>query len=361
MFIDEAHISVQAGKGGDGAVHFRREKYLPKGGPDGGRGGHGGSVILQADENLDSLLPQRRAQRYAAQDGRPGRERNRTGASGGDLLILLPVGTVVRERANGRVLADLTVHGQVALVARGGRGGRGNRTYATPTHQAPREFEYGEPGEALELDLEIKLIADVGLVGLPNAGKSTILARLSEAHPRIADYPFTTLDPQLGLVEARDGRTLVLADIPGLIEDAHRGAGLGHEFLRHVERTQCLAHVIDLAPADGSDPAENVRVVERELARFSADLAARPALLVGNKIDLPGAEKAARRLAKRLDRPVVRVSGLTGRGESALRKSLFDLLKTGENRSAAPPEPDAPAAPPPLGVSSASEPFRSNP
>ncbi len=326
MLVDELRIRVRAGRGGDGCLSFRRERFVPRGGPDGGPGGRGGSVLLRADRNVGTLLALRRAHEYAAANGQPGRGRNRTGAAGDDLVVPVPVGTVVRDAHTGAVLADLTADGQEAVVACGGRGGRGNKAFATPTHQTPREFEHGEPGEARDLDLELKLIADVGLVGLPNAGKSTLLARLSAARPRIASYPFTTLEPQLGLVAADDYRSFVLADIPGLIAGAHAGAGLGHKFLRHIERTACLAHIVDLAPADGSDPVRNLAVVREELARFSEALSRRPQVVVGNKLDLPGAQEAADRLEQNVQAPLVCVSAATGQGMDALVAALLRML-----------------------------------
>lgn len=328
MFVDEARITVEAGKGGDGCVSFRREKYVPKGGPDGGDGGDGGSVCAVADRNVGTLLEQRRSQSYRAQNGRPGEGRNRAGANGQDAVVRVPVGTLIRHADTGQTAADLTRDGQSVVLARGGRGGRGNKSFATSTHQTPREYTAGEPGEAYALELELKLIADIGLVGLPNAGKSSILARLSAAAPRIADYPFTTLKPQLGLVPGPEHTALVLADIPGLIEGAHAGAGLGHEFLRHIERTRVLAHIVDLAPVDQSDPVENVHIIDRELAHFSEPLATRPRILVGNKIDLPDAAAAADRLSQAFGLPVVRVSAITGAGLDALRHACFQACQS---------------------------------
>jgi GTP-binding protein len=334
MFVDEVHITVQAGKGGDGCLSFRREKYLPKGGPDGGNGGDGGDVILRADRDLGGLLDLRRIQVYRAGKGAPGGGNNRHGAAGEDCVVPVPVGTLVRDGGTGRVLADLTEEGEEAVVARGGRGGRGNKSFATPTHQAPRETTPGEPGEERELDLELKLIADAGLVGLPNAGKSTLLARLSAATPKIAAYPFTTLQPQLGIVTGARYQSFVLADLPGLIRGAHEGAGLGHEFLRHIERTRLLLHVVDLAPLDGSDPVANVRAIRAELQSFSATLAGKPEILVGNKIDLPEAEAAAERLAAELEEPVWRVSAATGGGLTELTRQVFDRLSALEEANA---------------------------
>lgn len=327
MFVDEVHIEAEAGKGGDGCVSFRREKYVAKGGPDGGNGGDGGSVIIRADRNEGTLLELRRIQLYKARKGQPGEGNNRTGASGADCLITVPIGTIIRDHRNNEVLADLTSDGAEMVIARGGKGGRGNKTFATATHQTPREYTPGEPGEMASLDLELKLIADVGLAGLPNAGKSTILARLSTATPKIANYPFTTLKPQLGLVSLGPGQSFVMADIPGLIENAHSGAGLGHEFLRHIERTRVLAHIVDLAPNDGSDPVANVRIIRRELEQFSAELAKRPSVLVGNKTDLPEAEENRLRLEEELGEEIILISAVTGKGLNKLAGVLMTLCR----------------------------------
>jgi GTPase len=329
MFVDEVSIRTKAGKGGDGCVSFRRERYIPRGGPDGGNGGQGGSVILRADRNTGTLLALRRTREYTAENGRAGEGGNRTGASGKDLVIPVPKGTLARHAVTGELLCDLVEDGQKAVIARGGRGGRGNKSFATPTHQTPREFTYGESGEERPLDLELKLIADVGLVGLPNAGKSTIVSRLSSATPKVANYPFTTLSPCLGLVRGEGFQSLVMADIPGLIEGAHKGAGLGHEFLRHIERTQILAHVIDLAPLDESDPLANLHAIEEELAAFSPALGERPRVLAGNKIDLPGATAAAERIEKETGRTVVRLSAVSGEGLDRLAAVLFNMLARG--------------------------------
>lgn len=327
MFVDEVRIEVQAGKGGDGCVSFRRERFVPKGGPDGGAGGRGGDVVFRADSGLNTLYRHRLDQRYAARNGQPGSGRNRTGAAGEDVVVPVPVGTIVRDAATGAVKADFTGPDQEEIIAEGGAPGRGNKAFATSIHQTPREFEKGEEGEHFVLDLELKLIADVGLVGLPNAGKSTLLSRLTAAEAKVASYPFTTLTPQLGIVAGPGDGTLVLADIPGLIDGASDGVGLGHEFLRHIERTSVLAHIVDLDPVDGSDPAENVAVIERELAAFSPELAARPRLLVGAKVDLPDGETAAELLEEELGRPVLAVSAVSGAGLDRLVSELFDLVR----------------------------------
>ncbi len=283
MLIDLARIHAIAGKGGDGCVSFRREKYVPKGGPDGGDGGRGGSVLLEVDVHIRTLLDCREQPRYRAGSGRPGSGNNRTGKDGEDLVIKVPPGTVVKDAESGGTLADLVSPGTRWEAARGGRGGRGNARFATPTHQAPRRADPGEPGEERWLELELKLIADVGLVGLPNAGKSTLLSRISRARPRIADYPFTTLEPGLGIVALDPERQFVVADLPGLIEGAHQGKGLGLEFLRHVERTRVLVFLLDVTRPS---PVDDLRLLENELARHSAALAEKPCMVSLSKADL---------------------------------------------------------------------------
>jgi GTP-binding protein len=314
MFLDEAIIEVKAGDGGNGIVAFRREKYVPRGGPAGGSGGRGGDVILVADEGVNTLYAFRFTKRYEAGRGGHGGGKNQRGKDGRDLRVTVPVGTVVRDAETGEVVADLVAHGQEVVVARGGRGGRGNATFKSPTQQAPRFAEKGEPGQERRLELELKLIADVGIVGLPNAGKSTLLARISAARPRIADYPFTTLVPNLGVAEIGD-QVLVFADIPGLIEGASDGAGLGDRFLRHIERTRLLVHIID---GSVRDPLDDYRTINDELAAFSSRLAELPQVVAVNKLDLPGARErwpeveAELRAAGVID--VVGMSGVTGEG-----------------------------------------------
>ena len=283
MFFDEARIFVKAGKGGDGCVAFRREKYVPLGGPSGGNGGKGGDVIIRASAHLNTLVAFQYQKRFAAESGQRGRGKDLIGRSGESLVLEIPLGTVVRDAQDGRVLADLVSEGQEVRVARGGRGGRGNAAFATPTNQAPRISEKGEPGETCWLRLELKLIAGVGLVGMPNAGKSSLLAAVSAAHPKIAPYPFTTLQPNLGVVDLDHETSFVMADLPGLIEGASRGAGLGHRFLRHVERTRLLVHVLD---GTSGDPLHDYDVIMGELAAFSAQLATKPQVVAFNKIDL---------------------------------------------------------------------------
>jgi GTPase len=290
MFIDEAKIFVRAGDGGRGCVSFRREKYVPKGGPDGGDGGKGGDVVLVADRNLSTLLDFRYRRRYAAERGDHGRGSDQKGRDGHDCVIRVPVGTIVRRADSSQFLTDLLTHEQQVVAARGGRGGRGNAHFTSPTNQAPRYAEPGGPGEARWLALELKLLADVGLIGLPNAGKSTLLSRISTARPKIAPYPFTTLAPQLGIARLRDDRTCVVADIPGLIEGAHTGKGLGHQFLRHIERTRLLLHLVDMAVEDGHIAVTNFETVQRELAMYRPELAHKPQLVVATKIDVPAAK-----------------------------------------------------------------------
>lgn len=289
MFYDEAQITVVAGRGGDGVVSFRREAMVPRGGPDGGNGGRGGDVILIVNRHLNTLLPFRYRRRFVAPDGRPGRGKNQTGRSGRPLYISVPPGTVVRDAGTNAVIADLVKDGQQAIVARGGRGGRGNAMFATPSNQTPHMAENGAPGETRDLILTLKLIADIGFVGMPNAGKSTLLAALTAAKPKIADYPFTTLQPNLGVAEIDATRTVVLADIPGLIEGASRGAGLGIEFLKHIERTRVLIHLID---GLSEDPLRDYDTIQKELAAFGHGLIDKPQVLAMTKMDLPDAQAA---------------------------------------------------------------------
>src|ERR1700719_4153901 len=284
MFIDEVKILVKAGDGGNGCLAFRREKFVPRGGPSGGDGGRGGDITMVASQHYNTLLHFRFNPEHTAQRGRHGEGSNRSGREGDSIELPVPVGTIVYDAETGEMLPDLTAAGDRFLVARGGRGGRGNQHFATPTHQAPTEHEPGHPGEAKHLRLELKLLADVGLVGFPNAGKSTLISRISAARPKIADYPFTTLEPNLGVVSVDDS-TFVVADIPGLIEGAHLGHGLGVQFLRHIERTRLLVHLVDVSEITGRDPAEDFRVVMGELSVFPKDLFRKPMLVVATKLD----------------------------------------------------------------------------
>ena len=331
-FVDEATIRVQAGNGGHGCLSFRREKYVEKGGPDGGDGGRGGSVYLVADPGMNTLADFRVARKFRAESGQGGAGRNKTGKSGEDLDVVVPCGTVVKDIDTGEIICDLTEAGQRQMVAEGGRGGLGNTRFKSSTNRAPRQTTQGTQGEGRHLALELKVLADVGLLGLPNAGKSTLIAAMSQARPRIADYPFTTLHPNLGVVRVGRLQSFVMADIPGLIEGASEGAGLGIQFLRHLQRTGLLLHLVDIAPLDGSDPAEAVRAIAQELANFSEDLAAKPRWLVINKIDLLDEEERAaarQRLVEQLDwnGPVFEVSAATGEGTEALGQAVVRELE----------------------------------
>jgi GTP-binding protein len=328
MFIDEVKIRVKAGDGGNGCLAFRREKYVPRGGPSGGDGGRGGDITMVASTHYNTLLHFRFNPEHTAQRGRHGEGSNRSGKEGESIELPVPVGTIVYDADTGEVLHDFTAAGDRFLVARGGRGGRGNQHFATPTHQAPTEHEPGKPGDAKHLRLELKLLADVGLVGFPNAGKSTLISRISAAHPKIADYPFTTLEPNLGVVSV-DDRTFVVADIPGLIEGAHLGHGLGIQFLRHIERTRLLVHLVDVSEASGRDPVEDFGVVMTELASFREDLAARPMFVVASKIDVaqdPDRVGRLRALAADNGLPFYEISSVTGQGIEGLKYEMAQFL-----------------------------------
>lgn len=331
MFVDQVKVTLIAGKGGDGCVSFRREYRVPKGGPDGGRGGDGGNIYLVSDPNLNTLAYFRYHPINKAKKGAHGQGSNKQGKRGKDLYLKVPVGTVVKDAITGEILHDFLKPGEVFLAAKGGRGGRGNASFATPTHQAPREFEKGQPGEIKELILELKLIADVGLVGFPNVGKSTLISRISAAKPLIADYPFTTLTPNLGVVDVDEERSFVVADIPGLIEGAHEGHGLGIQFLRHVERTRILVHLIDVSPYTGRDPVNDYRVIQNELKAFNPELVKRKQVIVANKIDLLGEDKtrltAVKRLAAREKKPFLAISAVTGEGLKQLINLLSKMLE----------------------------------
>ncbi len=326
MFIDEAEIYVKGGDGGNGCVSFRREKFVPHGGPDGGDGGDGGSVHFVAVEGVDTLIDLKGRHHWIAERGRHGQGKNKTGRCGKDLHIEVPPGTLIYDRETGILLKDLVEPSQPVLIAAGGEGGKGNRRFATPTNQAPRECTPGQEGEERWLRLELKLIADVGLVGMPNAGKSTLLARLSHARPKIADYPFTTLDPQLGIVELRGWRRFVMADLPGLIEGAHEGKGLGDTFLKHIERTRVLVHLVDVFPTKG-DPVENYHAIRRELEKHSRLLAEKPELIVANKMDLTDAPEMADDFAKDLGKEVLKISAATGEGLPPVLERIWRMVE----------------------------------
>ena len=325
MFIDEVKIRVKAGDGGNGCMAFRREKFVPRGGPSGGDGGHGGDVTLISSEHYNTLLHFRFNPEHEAQRGRHGEGSNRTGHDGVSIEVPVPVGTVVYDAATGEVLHDFTTPGDRFLAARGGRGGRGNARFATSTHQAPREHEPGKPGEERSLRLELKLLADVGLAGFPNSGKSTLISRISAARPKIADYPFTTLEPQLGIVRLSGDKSIAVADIPGLIEGAHLGHGLGIRFLKHIERTKLLVHLVDVSEGSGRDPVHDFEVVMTELASFSEALAAKPMLVVATKMDVaqdPARVQSLRDLASERGLPFHAISSVTGEGIERLKEAM---------------------------------------
>jgi len=334
-FIDRVKIYVRAGKGGDGAVAFLREKYRPKGGPAGGDGGKGGNVILVATSSKHTLLDFKYKKHFIAEDGEPGKGKKMHGKKGEDLIIYVPVGTVVKDARTGEIICDLAKDGQRCTVARGGKGGRGNARFATPTNQAPTYAEKGEPGEERWIILELKLIADVGLIGFPNAGKSTLLARLTRANPKIADYPFTTLSPNLGVMELGWDRRLIIADIPGLIEDAHKGAGLGHEFLRHIERTKFLAHIIDVSDFRERDPIQAFEAINKELALYSQELVKKPQIVVANKIDALSDKELIEELRsyfKEKGYEFCAISALTGEGLEELKERLWKKYEEIKNK-----------------------------
>jgi GTP-binding protein len=329
VFIDEVRIQIKAGDGGNGCMAFRREKYVPRGGPSGGDGGRGGDVTLVADPHANTLLKYRYNPEHKAERGRHGEGGNCTGAEGQSIELAVPVGTVVYDEATGERLVDFTEPGQRFLVAKGGRGGKGNARYATSTHQAPTEHQPGFPGEEKRLRMELKLLADVGLVGFPNAGKSTLISRISAARPKIAAYPFTTLEPNLGVVQVGDFRTFVVADIPGLIAGAHLGHGLGIQFLRHIERTRLLVHLVDVSDASGRNPVEDFETVMQELASFSEDLVAKPMLVVASKMDAAqDVERVGelRRLAESRGLPFFEISSATGLGIEKLKFAMAERV-----------------------------------
>jgi GTP-binding protein len=336
LFIDRTRIRVRGGHGGNGVTAFRREKFVPRGGPSGGDGGRGGDIWLEADSSLNTLLHLRYNPEHTAERGRHGEGSNRAGRDGEDVLVRVPLGTQVFDAETGELLCDLAEDGQRWLAARGGRGGFGNAHFATSTNRAPRYHQEGSPGEELELQLELKLLADVGLIGFPNAGKSTLISTISAAKPKIADYPFTTLEPHLGVVDLGDFRTFVVADIPGLIEGAHEGAGLGDRFLRHVERTKLLLHLVDVSSLSGRDPVSDYETINRELGAYDARLAERPQIVVATKLDAldePERLERLRRRAERDGRKFHAITSETNRGVrelvSAVARSLDELQDAG--------------------------------
>ena len=326
-FVDEVVIRVEAGKGGDGCISFRREKFVPRGGPDGGDGGDGGSVILLTQEGVDSLMALAHSKNWKAKDGQPGGTANCYGLSAEDLIILVPPGTVVRDAEHGHIIKDLAAPNQRVTVAAGGKGGKGNTHFKSAINRAPRQHTPGDLGEVRTLRLELKVIADVGLIGKPNAGKSTLLSRLSRARPEIAAYPFTTKYPYLGRVQIDFDRSFIMADIPGLIEGASEGVGLGHEFLRHVERAGILVHLIEPMPADGSDPLTNYQAIRTELEKYDDKLGKRTEIVAVTKADLPPAEDIRKKLAEELGRDVLLISAVTGQGLNELVGAVAKQLQ----------------------------------
>ena len=326
MFADRAKIYVKSGKGGDGHVSFRREKYVPNGGPDGGDGGNGGSVYFEVDEGINTLTDFRHIRKYCAGNGENGGKRNCAGKNGEDIIIKVPEGTVIKEAESGQVITDMSGDNRRFLLLNGGKGGNGNQHYATSTMQAPRYAQPGQPAQELELLLELKVIADVGLVGFPNVGKSTLLSKVTNARPKIANYHFTTLNPNLGVVDLEDAKGFVIADIPGLIEGASEGIGLGHEFLRHIERTKLIVHIVDAASTEGRDPIEDIYAINKELDAYNAEIAKRPQIIAANKIDMiytdddPVAKIKAEFEPKGI--PVYAISAISGQG---LRELLYDI------------------------------------
>ncbi|MED1779031.1 GTPase ObgE [Bacillus subtilis] len=330
MFVDQVKVYVKGGDGGNGMVAFRREKYVPKGGPAGGDGGKGGDVVFEVDEGLRTLMDFRYKKHFKAIRGEHGMSKNQHGRNADDMVIKVPPGTVVTDDDTKQVIADLTEHGQRAVIARGGRGGRGNSRFATPANPAPQLSENGEPGKERYIVLELKVLADVGLVGFPSVGKSTLLSVVSSAKPKIADYHFTTLVPNLGMVETDDGRSFVMADLPGLIEGAHQGVGLGHQFLRHIERTRVIVHVIDMSGLEGRDPYEDYLTINQELSEYNLRLTERPQIIVANKMDMPEAAENLEAFKEKLtdDYPVFPISAVTREG---LRELLFEVANQLEN------------------------------
>jgi len=328
MFIDEAKIWVKAGDGGNGCISFRREKYIPKGGPDGGDGGKGGDVWFEASNDVDTLLDFAGKHHWRAEDGRPGSGANCSGLDGNDLVIRVPAGTQIYDEDLGELLLmDMNEAGMKIRICRGGRGGKGNKAFATSTRQTPRFAQKGQAGKERNLKLILKLIADIGLVGLPNAGKSTLLSRCSAARPKIASYPFTTLEPMLGIVELSDYRRFVMADLPGLIEGAHKGAGLGIDFLRHIERTRIIVHILDIMPLDGSEPVDNYKIIRKELLSYSKELGKKKEVIVINKIDLDPEGETLKKIKKKFKGKLFTISAVTGKGVKELCEVLYKLVQ----------------------------------
>lgn len=333
MFADRAKIFIKSGKGGDGHVSFRRELYVPCGGPDGGDGGDGGDIIFEVDDGLNTLSDFRQVRKYAAQDGEQGGKKRCHGKNGSDLIVKVPEGTVIKEFESGKVIADMSGENRRETILRGGRGGQGNMHYATPTMQAPKYAQPGQSGQELWVQLELKVIADVGLVGFPNVGKSTLLSRVSNARPKIANYHFTTLNPHLGVVDIDGGKGFVMADIPGLIEGASEGVGLGHDFLRHIERTRVLVHVVDAASTEGRDPIEDIRAINKELEAYNPELLKRPQIIAANKTDVIFSEDEdpVLKLKAEFEPQGIRVypiSAVSGQGVKELLYAVYDLLQT---------------------------------
>ena len=332
MFADRAKIYARSGKGGDGHISFRREKYVPNGGPDGGDGGHGGDVIFEVDEGLNTLIDFRHIRKYKAEDGEEGGKKNCRGKDGKDIIIKVPQGTIIKEAESGKVMVDMSGENRRVVLLKGGKGGNGNQYYATPTMQAPKYAQPGQPAQELELILELKVIADVGLVGFPNVGKSTFLSRVSNARPKIANYHFTTLNPNLGVVDLEGTSGFVIADIPGLIEGASEGVGLGHEFLRHIERTKVIIHIVDAAGTEGRDPIDDIYAIHKELEAYNPEIAARPQVIAANKIDAIYSQEddPVQRIKDEFEPQGIRVfpiSAVSGQGIKELLYTVNDMLK----------------------------------
>lgn len=338
MFADRAKIYIRSGKGGDGHVSFRREKYVPNGGPDGGDGGHGGNVIFVVDEGLNTLTDFRHIRKYKAQDGEQGGKKNCRGKNGENIIIKVPEGTVLKEAESGKVIADMSGNNKEYTILRGGKGGNGNQHYATPTMQAPKYAQPGQPARELELLLELKVIADVGLVGFPNVGKSTLLSRVTNANPKIANYHFTTLNPNLGVVDLEEGKGFVIADIPGLIEGASEGVGLGHEFLRHIERTKVIIHIVDAVSTEGRDPVADIYAINKELEAYNEDIAKRPQVIAANKIDVIYAdgEDPVQRIKNEFEPKGIKVFPISAVSGTGLKELLYYVNSLLEELNEAP-------------------------